>query len=131
MLEQQHIQIGIVEGIFGILDSEVSVEGFANHAGTTPMGQRHDALLSAARFVEKFNELVASVPGTQVGTVGWIKAEPGAYNVIPGKVTLGMELRDQTRAKSKRSLIDLAKRRMNRALERHHLHLLEASAHAH
>jgi N-carbamoyl-L-amino-acid hydrolase len=94
VLEQQHVQIGIVEGIVGILDSEVTVEGFANHAGTTPMDQRHDALLSAARFVEKFNLLVTSVPGSQVGTVGWIKAEPGAYNVIPGKVILGMELRD-------------------------------------
>ena len=62
--EQQHIQIGIVEGIVGILDSEVTVEGFANHAGTTPMDQRHDALLSAARFVDKFNPLVTSVPGT-------------------------------------------------------------------
>jgi N-carbamoyl-L-amino-acid hydrolase len=94
VLEQQHVQIGIVKGIVGILDSEVTVEGFANHAGTTPMDQRHDALLSAARFVEKFNLLVTSVPGSQVGTVGWIKAEPGAYNVIPGKVILGMELRD-------------------------------------
>ena len=94
LLEQQHIQIGIVEGIVGILDSEVTVEGFANHAGTTPMDQRHDALLSAARFVDKFNSLVTSVPGRQVGTVGWIRAEPGAYNVIPGKVTLGLEIRD-------------------------------------
>ncbi|GAC1300032.1 MAG: Zn-dependent hydrolase [Steroidobacteraceae bacterium] len=94
VLEQQHIQIGVVEGIVGILDSEVTVEGIANHAGTTPMLQRHDALLSAARFVEKFNQLVASMPGNQVGTVGWIKAQPGAYNVIPGKVTMGMELRD-------------------------------------
>ncbi|HEY2782299.1 MAG TPA: M20 family metallo-hydrolase [Steroidobacteraceae bacterium] len=94
VLEQQHVQIGVVEGIVGILDSEVSIEGFANHAGTTPMDQRHDALLSAARFVEKFNLLVTSVPGRQVGTMGWIKAEPGAYNVIPGKVTVGLELRD-------------------------------------
>jgi beta-ureidopropionase / N-carbamoyl-L-amino-acid hydrolase len=94
VLEQQHVQIGIVEGIVGILDSEVTVQGFANHGGTTPMDQRHDALLSAARFVEKFNLLVTSVPGTQVGTVGWIKAEPGAYNVIPGKVRMGLELRD-------------------------------------
>lgn len=94
LLEQQHLQIGIVEGIVGILDCEVTVEGFANHAGTTPMDQRHDALLSAARFVDKFNALVTGVPGRQVGTVGWIKAEPGAYNVIPGKVTLGMEIRD-------------------------------------
>jgi N-carbamoyl-L-amino-acid hydrolase len=94
VLEQQHVQIGIVEGIVGILDSEVTVEGLANHAGTTPMDQRHDALLSAARFVEKFNQLVTSTPGRQVGTIGWIKAQPGAYNVIPGKVTMGMELRD-------------------------------------
>ena len=94
VLEQQHLQIGVVEGIVGILDCEVSVEGFANHAGTTPMNQRHDALLAAARFVDKLNQMVTSVPGRQVGTVGWIKAQPGAYNVIPGKVTLGMELRD-------------------------------------
>jgi len=83
-----------VEGIVGILHSEVTIEGFANHAGTTPMDQRHDALLSAARFIEKVNQIVISVPGRQVGTVGWIKAEPGAYNVIPGKVVLGLELRD-------------------------------------
>ncbi len=70
------------------------MEGVANHAGTTPMNQRHDALLAAARFVEKLNQLVTGIPGRQVGTVGWIKAQPGAYNVVPGKVTLGMELRD-------------------------------------
>jgi N-carbamoyl-L-amino-acid hydrolase len=94
LLEQQHLQIGIVEGIVGILHSEVTVEGFANHAGTTPMDQRHDALLSASRFVDKFNSIVTGVPGRQVGTIGWIKAEPGAYNVIPGKVRLGLEIRD-------------------------------------
>src|SRR5882672_8494916 len=93
-LEQERIDIGVVEGIVGIVDSEVTIEGFANHAGTTPMDQRHDALLSAARFIEKVNQLVTSIPGRQVGTVGWIKAEPGAYNVVPGKVVLGLELRD-------------------------------------
>ena len=94
VLDQEHVQIGIVEGIVGILDCEVTVEGFANHAGTTPMDQRHDALLSAARFVEAVNRTVTGSPGRQVGTVGWIKAEPGAYNVVPGRVTLGLELRD-------------------------------------
>ncbi|HTD73302.1 MAG TPA: Zn-dependent hydrolase [Steroidobacteraceae bacterium] len=101
LLELQHVQIGIVEGIVGILDSDVTVEGFANHAGTTPMDQRHDAMLSAARFTEKFNLLVTSVPGRQVGTVGWIKAEPGAYNVIPGRVRMGLELRDLDAGKIK------------------------------
>ena len=93
-LEREHIDIGVVEGIVGILDCEVTIEGFGNHAGTTPMDQRRDALLSAARFIEKVNQVVTSVAGAQVGTVGWVKAEPGAYNVIPGKVTLGMEVRD-------------------------------------
>jgi N-carbamoyl-L-amino-acid hydrolase len=93
-LERKKIDIGVVEGIVGILHSDVTIEGFANHVGTTPMDQRRDALLSAARFIEKVNHIVTSVPGRQVGTVGWIKAEPGAYNVIPGKVVLGLELRD-------------------------------------
>lgn len=93
-LEQAKIDIGVVEGIVGILNSEVTIEGFANHAGTTPMDQRHDALLTAARFIEKLNQVVTGTPGRQVGTVGWIKAEPGAYNVVPGKVVLGLELRD-------------------------------------
>lgn len=93
-LEREKINIGVVEGIVGILHSEVTVQGFANHAGTTPMDQRHDALLAAARFIQKVNEIVTSIPGRQVGTVGWIKAQPGAYNVIPGSVTLGLELRD-------------------------------------
>jgi beta-ureidopropionase / N-carbamoyl-L-amino-acid hydrolase len=93
-LERERIDIGVVEGIVGILDSEVHIEGFANHAGTTPMDQRHDAMLSAARFIEKVNQEVTGTPGAQVGTVGWIKVQPGAYNVIPGNVTLGLELRD-------------------------------------
>jgi beta-ureidopropionase / N-carbamoyl-L-amino-acid hydrolase len=93
-LEREKLDIGVVEGIVGILHSDVTIEGFANHAGTTPMDQRHDAMLSAARFIEKVNQIVTSVPGRQVGTVGWIKVSPGAYNVIPGKVVLGLELRD-------------------------------------
>jgi N-carbamoyl-L-amino-acid hydrolase len=51
-------------------------------------------LLSAARFIQKVNEVVTGIPGRQVGTVGWINVQPGAYNVIPGKVILGLELRD-------------------------------------
>src|SRR5258708_7581858 len=93
-LEQEKMYIGVVEGIVGILHSEVTIEGFANHAGTTPMNQRHDALLAGARFIEMVNKVVTGIPGRQVGTVGWIKPQPGAYNVIPGKVTLGLELRD-------------------------------------
>lgn len=98
-LEQEKIDIGVVEGIVGILHSDVSIDGFANHAGTTPMNQRHDTLLSAARFIDKVNQIVTGIPGRQVGTVGWIRVQPGAYNVIPGKTVLGLELRDLDQGK--------------------------------
>lgn len=94
ILEKENIQIGVVEGIVGIEDWEVTIEGVANHAGTTPMNMRHDALLSAAKLIVAVNEVVTSYEGKQVGTIGKIAAEPGAYNVIPGKVVLGMEIRD-------------------------------------
>src|SRR6185295_18848809 len=73
--------------------------GFANHAGTTAMNNRRDALLAAAKFIEAVNRIVTSVPGRQVGTVGKIQAFPGAPNVIPGKVILTLELRDLDGAK--------------------------------
>ncbi|HSB09946.1 MAG TPA: Zn-dependent hydrolase [Blastocatellia bacterium] len=94
ILDSEKINIGVVEGIVGITQWEVTIEGFANHAGTTPMNQRRDAMLAAARFIEAVNRIVTSIPGRQVGTVGKLQAWPGAYNVIPGKVIVGLELRD-------------------------------------
>jgi len=99
ILDANKIDIGVVEGIVGIKQWEVTVTGFANHAGTTPMDQRHDALLAASRFVEMVNRVVRSIPGRQVGTVGRIQAFPGAPNVIPGKVVCTLELRDLDDAK--------------------------------
>jgi N-carbamoyl-L-amino-acid hydrolase len=99
ILDAEHLNIGIVEGIVGISQWEVTIDGFANHAGTTPMNQRHDALLAAARYVDAVNRVVTSVPGRQVGTVGRIQAQPGAYNVIPGRVVTTLELRDLDAAK--------------------------------
>jgi len=93
-LEKENIDIGIVEGIVGLKWWEVEFNGFANHAGTTPMNARKDALLAAAKFVIAVNETVNSFEGAQVATVGQIKAEPGAPNVIPGKVITSLEIRD-------------------------------------
>ena len=98
-LDASKTDIGVVEGIVGIKQWEVTVTGFANHAGTTPMDQRHDALLAASRFVEMVNRVVRGIPGRQVGTVGRIQAFPGAPNVIPGKVVCTLELRDLDDAK--------------------------------
>ncbi len=94
ILEAEKIDIGVVEGIVGINWWDVTIEGFANHAGTTAMNNRQDALLAAAKFIEAVNTVVTSMPGRQVGTVGRIQALPGAPNVIPGKVILSLELRD-------------------------------------
>ena len=94
LLENAKLQIGVVEGIVGIQHWEVMVEGFANHAGTTPMNMRNDALLAAAKFIVAVNEETTKIKGRQVGTVGKIAAMPGAFNVIPGKVNLGLEIRD-------------------------------------
>jgi len=99
LLEAGRVNIGVVEGIVGIRQWDVTVEGFANHAGTTPMNQRRDAMLAAAKFIEAVNRVVTSLPGRQVGTVGKIQAQPGAYNVIPGRVVVGLELRDLDAAK--------------------------------
>ena len=93
-LEKENIQIGIVTGIVGLKWWEVEFTGFANHAGTTPMNARQDALLAAAKFIVAVNEITNSFEGAQVGTVGKIQAEPGAPNVIPGKVITSLEIRD-------------------------------------
>jgi N-carbamoyl-L-amino-acid hydrolase len=99
ILDSEKIDIGVVEGIVGISWWDVTIEGSANHAGTTPMNLRQDALLAAAELVIAVNRVVNSVPGSQVGTVGKIRAEPGAPNVIPGKVVMSLELRDLSEAK--------------------------------
>jgi len=93
-LDLEKIPIGIVEGIVSIARWDVTVEGFANHAGTTAMTGRRDALLSASRLVEAVNRIVTSMPGRQVATVGKIQAFPGATNVIPGRVEMTVEVRD-------------------------------------
>jgi N-carbamoyl-L-amino-acid hydrolase len=99
ILHQEKINIGVVEGIVGVNWWDVTIEGFANHAGTTPMNARRDALLAAAKYIEAVNRVVTSVAGRQVGTVGRIQAFPGAYNVVPGKVTTSLGLRDLDAAK--------------------------------
>ena len=99
VLHQGKINIGVVEGIVGVYWWEVTVEGVANHAGTTPMNQRHDALLAAAKYIDAVNRVVTAIPGRQVGTVGKIQAFPGAFNIVPGKVATSLGLRDLDAAK--------------------------------
>ena len=113
LLERERIPVGVVEGIVSIDRYEVTVTGLANHAGTTPMADRQDALLAASHLTLGVREIVTSEPGRQVGTVGRLDVTPNSPNVIPGIVRLTIELRDLSPEK----LTRLAERVRLRAAE--------------
>lgn len=94
VLEKNGFPIGVVEGIVAIRHYQVAIRGIANHAGTTPMAERRDALIAAARIVLAVQEETVRLPGRQVGTVGKLTVSPNAINVVPGSVELYIELRD-------------------------------------
>ena len=93
-LEAGKVAIGVVEGIVSIERYSVAIDGFANHAGTTPMPIRQDAMIAASHLTLAVREIVTKYPGRQVGTVGHIHVTPNAPNVIPGRVEMTIELRD-------------------------------------
>jgi N-carbamoyl-L-amino-acid hydrolase len=102
VLDESKIQIGVVQGIVGIHWWTCTATGFANHAGTTPMNRRQDALAASARAALAVREEVRADPapaGRQVGTVGYVRVEPGARNIIPGRVEFPVELRDLDKEK--------------------------------
>jgi len=76
VLDRDDVSIGVVDGIVGIKRWNISVHGFANHAGTTPMAQRQDALYAAAQFITEVRRIITSEPGRQIATVGRIRARP-------------------------------------------------------
>ena len=94
LLEKAGLQIGVVQGIVGLRWTEVTIAGFANHAGATPMDQRQDAMLAAAKFTVAVTDAVRGEPGRQVATVGRLVASPNTTNVIAGQVVLTVDLRD-------------------------------------
>ncbi|WP_435365541.1 Zn-dependent hydrolase [Haloarchaeobius sp. DYHT-AS-18] len=97
-LEDAGIAAGIVTSITGLSRCAIEVSGEADHAGTTPMGQRADALAAASEFVldveDAANETVAVESSSAVGTVGKVGVGPNAPNVIPGNVDLSLDVRD-------------------------------------
>ena len=93
-LYQSGTPIGVVTGITGRAVFEVEIEGKANHAGTTPMSTRRDALVSASKLILAIQKMAAEQEICRVSTVGSIKAIPNAVNVIPGNASIGLEFRD-------------------------------------
>ena len=112
-LDRSATPVGVVQGIVCIERHEAVITGFANHAGTTPMDQRQDAMIAAAQLTLAVRDIVTATPGRQVGTVGQIEIAPNAPNVVPGSAKLVIELRDLSTDK----LADIGQRILARAAE--------------
>lgn len=100
ILETERLDIGVVTAIAGITRIEIVVEGRADHAGTTPMGNRIDALAAAARLVTGIEALAKSIsegPGHFTATVGEFSMQPNAANVVPSRVRLLIDARAEDR----------------------------------
>lgn len=94
ILDNLDKQIGVVEGVVGMYRGIITVTGKANHAGTTPMEMRQDALVAAAQIVLEINNLGKTMPGKPVATVGKLNVFPNATNIVPGKVEMSIDVRD-------------------------------------
>jgi len=94
VLEQAGVPIGVVEAIAAPIRLKLTVEGVASHSGATPMGKRRDALVTASRLVLAVEEEARKRAERRiVGTVGILKAYPGALNVVPGRAELWVDVR--------------------------------------
>ena len=112
VLEARGLALGIVSAIAGQARYELAFTGEAGHAGTVPMSQRRDALVAASMFVAGVNRYAEGEEGL-VATVGQLSVRPGAANVVPGEVTLSLDVRsadDEERSRACGQLLDLAAR---------------------
>lgn len=96
-LDKNKIPVGIVSSIAGVSRYEIKVTGEANHAGSTAMADRRDALVASARFISQVPDIIKKVGNEfTVATVGTIKVVPNSVNVIPGTCQFHLEIRDQS-----------------------------------
>ncbi|MDY6765453.1 MAG: Zn-dependent hydrolase [Halobacteria archaeon] len=97
-LEKAGVPVGVVTTITGITHCHAEIEGESNHAGTTPMNRRADALAAASELVLDVEscalDTVSNHSETAVGTVGKLDVDPNATNVVPGRVDMGIDIRD-------------------------------------
>jgi N-carbamoyl-L-amino-acid hydrolase len=112
VLEAVGKQIGVVEGVVGQQRYTVRVSGQANHAGTTPMEMRRDALTTAAQIILAIEDMALHYPGDPVATVGKLKVWPNAANIVPGQVEFTLDMRDLSH-----DVIDHMKAQLERRIE--------------
>ena len=107
MLERTGRLIGVPKGILSLNWYDIYVDGQADHAGTTPMDARHDALVAAAEMILKVRELPAKLGGDTVATVGELHNRPNSRNVIPEAVRFSVDIRTWDDGLAQRSWEDL------------------------
>lgn len=95
ILEKNNLDIGIVDYIVGIQEFEVIIKGRPDHAGTTPMNMRANALDAAAPVLSKISDFAVEVGEGTVATVGILNVKPGAANIVPGEVTFTVDIRSK------------------------------------
>ncbi len=95
VLESKAIDIGIVDYIVGICQIEVNIKGRSDHAGTTPMNMRADALDIASKVISKISGFAKKVGEGSVATVGKLEIFPGAANIVPSDVTFTVDIRSR------------------------------------
>ena len=98
VLERAGAPLGLAQWIVGIARGERIFTGGPGHAGTVPMAGRADALVDAAEYILRVRDLTSAVDDA-VGTVGQVDVEPGAVNVIPGRVRISVDVRAPDRAR--------------------------------
>ncbi len=107
VLEQEGHTIGAVTEVQGIAWYEVTITGQSNHAGTTPIGLRHDPLYAASRIAVHVRELCSRYGLHQVGTVGKIDVHPNLINVVPARATFTVDLRNTDAGALRLAEVDL------------------------
>ncbi len=108
VLESENLPVGVVTAISGATRLSVVLTGMAGHAGTVPMNLRRDALVGAAECIVAIEEFCRTDTGL-VGTVGYIHAEPGATNVIPGSVSFTIDMRTASDAHRRLAVADVVR----------------------
>ena len=98
ILEEEQISVGVVESIVGLTQLEVTIDGKAGHAGTTPMDRRSDALVAAANIISKLPQIAMEEGEGTVTTVGRHQVFPNGANVIPDKVVFSVDIRSNKEA---------------------------------
>lgn len=109
VLENENLPVGVVTAIAGATRLSVVLTGMAGHAGTVPMNLRRDALAGAAECILAIEEFCRTDTGL-VGTVGYIHAEPGATNVIPGEVSFTIDMRSGSDSHRRLAVADVVRR---------------------